>query len=115
MPRLAPTLYDFAGADDGDYLRVTEAIVRIFDRQDWLRKNRARARIKVLLDKIGPEAFRDLVEEELEGDWVAERDYAAERGCASTTTRKPTRARPRPPPPRPTASARSSTSSSSAT
>jgi sulfite reductase beta subunit-like hemoprotein len=78
MPRLAHRIFDFVGADDGEYLRVTEAIVRIFDRQDWLRKNRARARIKVLLDKIGPEAFRELVDEELTGEWVHERDYAAE-------------------------------------
>jgi sulfite reductase beta subunit-like hemoprotein len=78
MPRLAHTIFDFVGADDGEYLKVTEAIVRIFDRQDWLRKNRARARIKVLLDKIGPEAFRELVDEELAGEWAQERDYAAE-------------------------------------
>jgi sulfite reductase beta subunit-like hemoprotein len=78
MPRLAHRIYDFVAVDDGSYLKVTEAIVRIFDRQDWLRKNRARARIKVLLDKIGPDAFRDLVDEELRGDWVGERDYAAE-------------------------------------
>ncbi|HET9164225.1 MAG TPA: nitrite/sulfite reductase [Solirubrobacterales bacterium] len=78
MPRLAHKIFDFVGADDGEYLRVTEAIVRIFDRQDWLRKNRARARIKVLLDKIGPEAFRELVDEELAGEWVHECDYAAE-------------------------------------
>ncbi|HVY96341.1 MAG TPA: nitrite/sulfite reductase [Solirubrobacterales bacterium] len=78
MPRLAHKIYDFVGVDDGSYLKVTEAIVRIFDRQDWLRKNRARARIKVLLDKIGPEAFRALVDEELEGEWARERDYAAE-------------------------------------
>jgi len=75
MPRLAHRIFDFVGADDGEYLKVTEAIVRIFDRQDWLRKNRARARIKVLLDKIGPEAFRELVDEELEGDWIEERDF----------------------------------------
>src|SRR5689334_3329423 len=78
MPRLAHQIFDFVGADDGEYLKVTEAIVRIFDRQDWLRKNRARARIKVLLDKIGPEAFRVLVDEELAGSWTGERDYAAE-------------------------------------
>jgi sulfite reductase beta subunit-like hemoprotein len=78
MPRLAHRIFDFVGADDGEYLKVTEACVRIFDRQDWLRKNRARARIKVLLDKIGPEAFRELVDEELEGEWVAERDFLAD-------------------------------------
>ena len=38
--------------------------------------NRARARIKVLVDKIGIEAFREMVDEELEGDWVAERDFS---------------------------------------
>ncbi|MDX6623178.1 MAG: hypothetical protein QOE75_1110 [Solirubrobacterales bacterium] len=78
MPRLAHKIYDFVEADNGDYLKVTEAITRIFDRQDWLRKNRARARIKVLLDKIGPDAFRDLVDEELRGEWIEERDFVAE-------------------------------------
>jgi sulfite reductase beta subunit-like hemoprotein len=78
MPRLAHKIFDFVGADDGEYLEVSEAIVRVFDRQDWLRVNRARARIKVLLEKIGPEAFRALVEEERRGDWTDERDYAAE-------------------------------------
>jgi len=78
MPRLAHKIYDFVPVDDGSYLRMSEAIVRVFDRQDWLRKNRARARIKVLLEKIGPDAFRDLVDEELRGEWTAERDYQAE-------------------------------------
>jgi sulfite reductase beta subunit-like hemoprotein len=76
MPRLAPTLYEFVELDNGDYLKVTEACMRIFDRQDFLRVNRARARIKVLVDKIGIDAFREMVEEELEGDWVAERDFS---------------------------------------
>lgn len=78
MPRLAPTLYEFVTLDNGDYLKITEACMRIFDRQDWLRVNRARARIKVLIDKIGIDAFRELVEEELQGDWVAERDFSIE-------------------------------------
>jgi sulfite reductase beta subunit-like hemoprotein len=78
MPRIAPTLIDFVGADDGEYLRYTEAVLRIFDRQDWLRVNRARARLKVLVDKIGIEALREQVEEELQGDWVAERDFSVE-------------------------------------
>src|SRR6478735_6811109 len=50
MARVAPTLYDFVEADNGDYLKVSEAVLRIFDRQEWLRANRARARIKVLID-----------------------------------------------------------------
>ena len=78
MPRVAPTLYEFVELDNGDYLKVSEAIFRLFDRQDWLRVNRARARIKVLIDKIGIDAFREMVEEELEGDWVAERDFSIE-------------------------------------
>jgi sulfite reductase beta subunit-like hemoprotein len=76
MPRIAPTLYEFVELDNGDYLRVTEACMRIFDRQDFLRVNRARARIKVLIDKVGIDAFRDMVEEELEGEWVSERDFS---------------------------------------
>src|ERR671916_390056 len=75
MPRVAPTIYDFVSADDGEYLKVTEAVLRIFDRQDWLRANRARARIKVFVDKFGIEELQRQVDEELEGDWVAERDF----------------------------------------
>jgi sulfite reductase (ferredoxin) len=78
MPRVAPTLYDFVEADNGDYLKVTEAVLRIFNRQDWLRANRARARIKVFVDKFGIDELRRQVEEELEGDWVAERDFDPE-------------------------------------
>jgi sulfite reductase (ferredoxin) len=78
MARIAPTLYDFVRADDGEYLKVTEAVLRIFDRQDWLRANRARARIKVFVDKFGIDELRRQVEEELEGDWVAERDFDPE-------------------------------------
>jgi sulfite reductase (ferredoxin) len=75
MPRVAPTLYEFVRADDGEYLKVTEAVLRIFDRQDWLRVNRARARIKVFVDKHGIDELRAQVEQELKGDWVAERDF----------------------------------------
>jgi sulfite reductase beta subunit-like hemoprotein len=78
MPRTAPTLYEFVELDNGDYLKVTEAVVRIFDRQEWLRVNRARARIKVLIDKIGIDEFREIVEDELAGDWVSERDFSIE-------------------------------------
>ena len=78
MPRVAPTLYDFVGLDDGEYLEVAEAVFRIFDRQDWLRVNRARARIKVLVDKIGIDEMRKLVDEERQGDWVDEREFDVE-------------------------------------
>ena len=79
MPRIAPTLIDFVRADDGEYLKYTEAVLRIFDRQEWLRANRARARIKVLVDKVGMDEFRRMVDRELEGDWVEDRDFSVER------------------------------------
>ena len=75
MPRIAPTLYDFVEAENGDYLKIAEAVFRIFDRQDWLRVNRARARIKVFVDKFGIDELRKQVDEELQGDWVGERDF----------------------------------------
>jgi sulfite reductase beta subunit-like hemoprotein len=79
MPRIAPTLYDFVLADNGDYLKVAEAVFRIFDAQDWLRVNRARARIKVFVDKFGIDELRAQVDEQLKGDWVAERDFDVDR------------------------------------
>jgi sulfite reductase beta subunit-like hemoprotein len=79
MPRVAPVLYDFVEADNGEYLEAAEAVLRIFDRQDWLRPNRARARIKVFVDKFGIEELRRQADEERKGDWVAERDFAVDR------------------------------------
>ncbi|HEX3692671.1 MAG TPA: nitrite/sulfite reductase [Solirubrobacteraceae bacterium] len=78
MPRVAPVLYEFVRLDNGDYLKISEAVFRIFDRQDWLRVNRARARIKVFVDKYGIDELRTQVEEELKGDWVSERDFSIE-------------------------------------
>ena len=78
MPRKAQVLYDFLELDNGEYLKVTEAVMRIFDRQEWLRVNRARARIKVFVDKYGIEELRKQAEEEMKGDWVAERDFSIE-------------------------------------
>jgi sulfite reductase beta subunit-like hemoprotein len=78
MPRIAPTLTEFSEADNGDYLRVAEAVFRIFDRQDFLRVNRARARLKVFVDKFGIEELQRQVEEELQLDWVDERDFSVE-------------------------------------
>jgi sulfite reductase (ferredoxin) len=78
MPRKAPVLYEFVGLDDGEYLKIAEAVFRIFDRQEWLRVNRARARIKVFVDKYGIDELREQVEEELRGEWVSERDFSVE-------------------------------------
>ena len=63
MPRLAKPLYDFVPEED--YLRVALAIWTVFNNADMLRKNRMMARIKVLIDRIGLEAFRELVDAEL--------------------------------------------------
>lgn len=79
MPRVAPILYDFVELENGDFLKVSEAIFRLFDRQEWLRVNRARARIKVLVDKVGIDNFREMVEEELSRDWVNDRDFSIDR------------------------------------
>jgi sulfite reductase beta subunit-like hemoprotein len=78
MPRVAPVLYEFVELQNGDYLKIAEAVFRIFDRQEWLRVNRARARIKVFVDKFGIDELRNQVEQELKGDWVAERDFSIE-------------------------------------
>ena len=75
MPRVGAPFWEFASVDDGEYLKVSEAVLRIFDRQEDLRANRARARIKFLIDRVGIDEFRKMVDEELKGDWVNERDF----------------------------------------
>jgi sulfite reductase beta subunit-like hemoprotein len=75
MPRVGAPFWEFARVDDGEFLKVSEAVLRIFDRQEELRANRARARIKFLIDRVGIDEFRRMVDEELEGDWVAKRDF----------------------------------------
>ncbi|HXD57844.1 MAG TPA: nitrite/sulfite reductase [Thermoleophilaceae bacterium] len=75
MPRVGSALYDFVEVDNGDYLKVSEAVLRIFDRQEDLRARRERARLKFMVDRIGIDAFREEVDRELELDWVNERDF----------------------------------------
>ena len=55
-------------------MRVSEAVLRIFERSDDLRRNRAKARITFLVHRVGIDAFREMVEDELKGDWT-KRDY----------------------------------------
>ncbi|NUQ55668.1 MAG: nitrite/sulfite reductase [Dehalococcoidia bacterium] len=69
MPRNAYVLREFVPIND--YLRVSEAVIRIFEKADELRKNRAKARLKFLVDRVGIEEFRRMVDEELEGSWAA--------------------------------------------
>ena len=68
MPRMAPTLYDFVS--ENEYLKVTEAAIRVFHKSNELRRNRMKARVKFLIDRIGIDEFRSLVEKEMEGDWA---------------------------------------------
>lgn len=76
MPRAADVVREFARVDDGEYIRVAEAILRVFDREGdlpgLLRKNLNKARIKFLLHKIGADAFRQKVDEELAKEWAKE-------------------------------------------
>ena len=64
MPRLAKPLYEFLPEED--FLRLALAIFTVFNNADILRKNRMMARLKVLIDRIGLDEFKTLVEAELE-------------------------------------------------
>ncbi|MCB9486101.1 MAG: nitrite/sulfite reductase [Thermoflexaceae bacterium] len=77
MPRSGYVLYEFASMDE--YLKISEAVLRIFNRADELRKNRAKARLKFLVDRVGIDEFRRMVDEELSGDWVNGRDFSPGR------------------------------------
>lgn len=76
FPRLAPELFEWVSLDE--YLKVSEAVLRIFDRCDELRVNRARARIKVYIDRIGMDAFREEVLEEMQQAWAQTGDFDPE-------------------------------------
>ena len=76
LPRIGYTLYEFVSVNE--YLKVTEAMLRIFNRSDELRVNRARARIKFLIDRVGIDEFRHMVDAEMQGDWVKERNFDPE-------------------------------------
>ena len=53
-----------------DFLRVSEAIIRIFHSADELRKNILKARIKFLVHRVGAEAFRAMIQAELRKEWA---------------------------------------------
>lgn len=76
MARNAPVLAPFVSTDE--YLRISEAVVRIFEKADELRKNRSKARLKFLVHRVGIEEFRRMVDEELKGDW-ASKDFPPDR------------------------------------
>ncbi|MGE3075883.1 MAG: nitrite/sulfite reductase [Dehalococcoidia bacterium] len=76
MPRNGMVLYPFVSVNE--YLKISEAVIRIFEKADELRKNRAKARIKFLIDRVGIDEFRNMVEEELKGDW-SKKDFRPDR------------------------------------
>jgi sulfite reductase beta subunit-like hemoprotein len=76
MPRNAYVLYEFVDMDN--FLRVSEGVLRVFNQADELRKNKAKARLKFLVDRVGIDEFRRMVEGELAGDW-AKADYSPDR------------------------------------
>ena len=68
MPQMAETLSEFVPVED--YIKHAEAALRIFNRQDEERKNLMRARIKYTIKRLGIEKFREMVADELQGDWA---------------------------------------------
>ncbi|HEU4759369.1 MAG TPA: nitrite/sulfite reductase [Dehalococcoidia bacterium] len=76
MPRQADVVWEFARADNGEYIRVAEACLKVFDKEgglaNFLRKNMNKARVKFLVKQVGIEEFRRQVEEELAQPWAWE-------------------------------------------
>ncbi len=70
MPKEAVTLTDFVPMSE--FLTLSEAVIRIFNAADELRKNILKARLKFLVHRVGEAAFREMVDEELNKGWSAE-------------------------------------------
>src|SRR3990170_1154829 len=76
MPRPADTIFDFVPVENGEYIRASEAMLKVFDREgglpNFLRKNMMKARVKFLIKEIGIDEFRRQVDEELAKPWAKE-------------------------------------------
>jgi sulfite reductase beta subunit-like hemoprotein len=70
MPKEAVTLTEFVPMSE--FLTLSEAVIRIFNAADELRKNILKARLKFLVHRVGEQAFREMVDEELKKGWSAE-------------------------------------------
>ncbi len=68
MPSMAETVSEFVPVEK--FIKHCEAVLRIFNRQDEERKSIMKARIKFTIKRLGIEKFREMVAEELEGDWA---------------------------------------------
>ncbi|MDA0350768.1 MAG: nitrite/sulfite reductase [Chloroflexi bacterium] len=77
MAREGVVLYEFVPVSD--FLRVSHAILRIFQAADELRKNLAKARMKFLVHRLGEEGWRARVDEELQGDWAKSDEFDPEK------------------------------------
>lgn len=75
MPAMAETVSEFVPVED--FIKHCEAVLRIFNRQDEERKSIMKARIKFTIKRLGIEKFREMVDEELQGEW-AKRDIDLE-------------------------------------
>ncbi len=75
MPAMAETVSEFVPVED--FIKHCEAVLRIFNRQDEERKSIMKARIKFTIKRLGIEKFREMVDEELQGEW-AEKDIDLE-------------------------------------
>lgn len=74
MAREGVVVREFAPVDE--YLKVSEALLRIFNAADELRKNNAKARLKFLVHRLGEVEFNKMVDEELTKDWAQSGDFA---------------------------------------
>lgn len=54
-----------------DFLQLSEAVIRIFNAADELRKNILKARLKFLVHRVGEVQFRNMVQTELDKPWAA--------------------------------------------
>jgi sulfite reductase beta subunit-like hemoprotein len=68
MPAMAETVSEFVPVED--FIKHCEAVLRIFNRQDEERKSIMKARIKFTIKRLGIEKFREMVDEELQGEWA---------------------------------------------
>ncbi len=70
MPKEALTLTDFVPMSE--FLTLSEAVIRVFNAADELRKNILKARLKFLVHRVGEEGFREMVDDELNKGWATE-------------------------------------------
>ncbi len=75
MAKEALLLTDFVPVTE--FLRLSEAVIRVFNAADELRKNILKARLKFLVHRVGEAAFREMIEAELQKPWAQPDQFAA--------------------------------------